>query len=54
MGVTGGYPFRLPPGPLDSRLWASIQQLTTEMSERVAPVLIIGPTPRPARDAPQL
>ena len=54
LGGNDVYPRQSPPGPMSARLWTDIRQTLLEVSERVAPVVIIGPTPRPARDAPQL
>ena len=54
LGGNDIYPLGAPPGPLSSALWTSVRKTTIAISEEVAPVIMVGPTPRPSRDAPLL
>ena len=54
LGGNDVYPLRALPGPLSGALWAAVRDAVATIGEEVAPVTMIGPTPRPSRDAPRL
>lgn len=54
MGGNDVYPRWADPGPMRGELWECVQGLVSDIAQNIAPVVWVGPTPRPIRDAPQL
>ncbi|KAF0303903.1 hypothetical protein FJT64_024157 [Amphibalanus amphitrite] len=48
------YPLGATPDRLDGAVWRQFKTTVTSLARDIAPVILLGPTPRPRRDAPLL
>ena len=54
LGGNDVYPLGAAPDRLDGAVWRQLKATVTSLARDVAPVTLLGPTPRPRRDAPLL